>query len=105
MRTRGWKAEVTETYLFDIGKMAERATTIIAKMKAAGVTTIVFLGDPIMPIYLTQQATAQNYFPEWIVTGTVLTDTTVLGRMYDQKQWAHAFGLSNLAVRAPTRAG
>lgn len=98
---RGWKSEVTETYLFDIGKMAERATSIIAKMKEAGVTTIIFLGDPIMPINLTQQATAQDYFPEWMVTGTVLTDTTVLGRMYDPKQWEHAFGLSNLALRVP----
>ena len=32
----GWKATATETYLFDVGKMPERATTIIAKMKAAG---------------------------------------------------------------------
>jgi len=102
---RGYKTEITETYTFDIGKMPDRATTIIAKMKAAGVTTIMFLGDPIMPIYLTQQATAQNYHPEWVVTGTVLTDTTVLGRMYDQSQWTHAFGVSNLAARTPRQLG
>jgi hypothetical protein len=58
----------------------------------------VFLGDPIMPIYLTKAATDQNYFPEWIITGTVLTDTTVFGRLYDQKQWAHAFGISSLPL-------
>ncbi len=102
---RGWAAAATETYTFDLGKMGERATTIIAKMKAEGVTTIVFLGDPIMPIYLTKQATAQNYFPEWIVTGTVLTDTTVLGRKYDPEQWKHAFGISNLAARTPREQG
>ena len=49
-----------------------------------------------MPIYLTQAATAQGYFPEWLVSGTVLTDSTVMGRQYDQRQWAHAFGLSVL---------
>jgi hypothetical protein len=98
---RGFHAAVNETYVLDPPKLPERAATIIAKMKAAGVTTIVFLGDPLMPISLTQQATKQNYFPEWVVTGTVLTDTTTLGRAYDQKQWAHAFGLSNLAVRLP----
>ena len=54
-----------------------------------------------MPIYLTKAATEQNYFPEWVITGTVLTDTTALGRLYDQKQWAHAFGLSSLPVRIP----
>jgi hypothetical protein len=104
-KQRGWDSQITETYTFDIGKMPERATTIIAKMKAAGITSIIFLGDPIMPIYLTQQATAQNYHPEWIVTGTVLTDTTVLGRMYDQSQWTHAFGMSNLAARTPREVG
>jgi hypothetical protein len=100
---RGWESALTETYTFDLGKMGERATTIIAKMKAEGVTSIIFLGDPIMPIYLTKQATAQNYFPEWIVTGTVLTDTTVLGRKYDPEQWKHAFGISNLGARIPRK--
>jgi hypothetical protein len=97
--TAGYQAADTETYLFDIAKMPERATTIVAKMKDAGVTTILFLGDPIMPIYLTQAAEAQNYHPEWIVTGTALTDTTTLGRFYNPDQWKHAFGLSNLAAR------
>jgi hypothetical protein len=92
---------VSETYLFDVARAPERAPTIIARMKEAGVTTIVFLGDPLMPIYLTQAATAQNYFPEWVVTGTAYTDTTVLGRLYDQQQWKSAFGVSTLPVRMP----
>ncbi|HEV7762003.1 MAG TPA: ATP-binding cassette domain-containing protein, partial [Acidimicrobiales bacterium] len=90
-----------ETYVLDLEKLPERANTIIARMKAADVTTVVFLGDPIMPIYLTQAATAQHYYPEWIVTGTVLTDSTVMGRQYDQAQWAHAFGLSVLPAKTP----
>ena len=32
-------------------------------MKSAGVTTIVFMGDPLMPIYLTKAASDQNYHP------------------------------------------
>lgn len=60
-----------------------------------------FLGDPIMPTYLTQAATDQNYFPEWIITGTVLTDTTALGRGYDQRQWGNAFGISSLPAMVP----
>jgi hypothetical protein len=46
-----------------------------------------------------QQATAQDYFPEWIFTGTVFTDTTAIGRLYDQRQMAHAFGASGTAAR------
>ncbi len=98
---RGYETELTETYTLDIPKLPERADTIVSKMKAAGVTTIIFLGDPIMPIYLTQSATAQDYEPEWIVTGTVLTDTAVFGRRYDQTQWSHAFGLSALPTPVP----
>jgi hypothetical protein len=97
----GWKAKVNLTYLLDLAKLPETAAGLIAKLKNAGVTTVVFLGDPIMPIYLTKAATAQNYFPEWVVTGTVLTDTTALARNYDPKQWAHAFGVSTLPVRTP----
>ncbi len=100
-RQRGYDPAVRETYLLDIPKLPERAAALIARMKDAGVTTVVFLGDPIMPIYLTQAATAEDYYPEWVIAGTVLTDTTALGRQYDNTQWAHAFGVSNLAGRKP----
>ncbi len=99
--TPEYQAAVTETYVFDMGTLPDRAATIIAKMKAAGVTTLIFLGDPLMPIYLTQQATLQDYHPEWVIAGTVLTDTTTLARLYDPNQWKSAFGVSNLAARTP----
>ncbi|CAN5625852.1 hypothetical protein BH24ACT4_BH24ACT4_23040 [soil metagenome] len=102
-KQRGYEAAVTETYLLDIPKLPERAASIIARMKAAGVTTIIFLGDPITPTYLTEAATAEDYYPEWVIAGTVLTDTTALGRRYDPAQWEHAFGLSNLAGRQPRK--
>lgn len=102
---RGYERALTETYLLDFGTMGERANTIVARMKAAGVSTIIFLGDPIMPIHLTRAASEQDYHPEWIVTGTALTDTTILGRMYDQDQWAHAFGISPLAARVAREQG
>lgn len=98
---RGWVSKLIETYTLDLAKAPERAATIVAHLKDAGVTTVVFLGDPLMPIYLTQQATRQGYFPEWVVTGTAFTDTTVFGRRYDQQQWRHAFGVSPLPVRMP----
>jgi hypothetical protein len=95
----GWKIAVHETYLAT--NMQDRAPTIIAKLKAEKVTTVIFMGDPVMPMTLTAEATKQKYFPEWIVTGTVLTDTTLFGRRYDPDQWKHAFGLSQLAISVP----
>lgn len=101
----GYTPAAEETYLFDVARAPERAPGIIARMKDAGVTTVVFLGDPVMLIYLTKAATSQDYFPEWVVTGTGFTDSTAVARLYDQQQWAHAFGLSSLAVRTPREIG
>jgi len=64
------------------------------------VTSVVLAGDPIFPSFLTREATAQNYFPEWVVLGYAYTDTAVFGRTYDQRQWAHALGVSLLPARA-----
>src|SRR5690606_40531914 len=102
---RGYKTTIRITYQLVIAELAEKARTIISQLKEAGVTTVMFLGDPVMPIYLTQAATDQDYFPEWVITGTVLTDTTSFGRRYDQQQWANAFGISSLAARLPQEQG
>jgi hypothetical protein len=76
-----------------------QAPALIAKLKAAGVTSVIFSGDPIAPQTLTRAATAQDYFPEWIIAGSALTDTAAFGRTYDQRQWTHAFGVSFGAAR------
>ena len=48
-----------------------------------------------------QEATRQLYGPEWILTGSALTDTSFFARLYDQDQWSHAFGVSYLSARLP----
>ena len=86
--------------------MAAQAREILARMKSEGVTTILYSGDPLAPQTLTQTATEQDYYPEWVITGSSLVDTTIFSRTYDQTQWAHAFGPSNLFARvSPTVAG
>lgn len=79
--------------------LAGQAGQIMAKMKSEGVTTVVFLGDPLAPQTLTKNATTQDFFPEWVMTGSALVDTTIFSRTYDQSQWKHAFGPSNLFAR------
>ena len=86
-------------YQLDPGTIQESASQIIAKLKAEGVTTVLLATDPVAPGALTREATAQEYFPEWVVTANTLTDTNAFARSYDQAQWAHAFGLSSLAVK------
>jgi hypothetical protein len=87
------------SYQLDPTTLAQSATQVITKMQAAGVTTIVFGGDPVAPKNFTQEATAQGYFPEWLVAASTLVDTTAFARTYDPAQWAHAFGVTQLAAR------
>ena len=93
------KAAVTVPYSLDLTTAQQDARNVIAKLKSSGVTSVLLAGDPVFPTYLTKEATAQNYFPEWVVLGYAFTDTAVFGRQYDQKQWAHAFGVSLLPAR------
>lgn len=105
-KARPWPEGFTvESYLLDFATMGQQGAEIVAKMASAGVTTIIFAGDPVMPIYLTNAAEAIDYHPEWVFTGTVLTDTNTLGRLYDQSQMAHAFGVSQTGVPVASGAG
>jgi len=97
----GLRTVTTQNYLLDLPQLPSEAATIAAHLKRSGATTVIFAGDPLMPIYLTRAAAAIGYFPEWIVTGTVFTDTSTLARYYDQSEWSHAFGISSLPVPLP----
>lgn len=101
---QGVEATTIIQYLLDPNSLNAQAQAIVGRLKRAGVTSVVFLGDPLMPRLLTQQATKQDYFPEWIFTGTVFTDTTAIGRLYDQRQMASAFGTSSAAARTAPEA-
>ena len=87
----------------DLAATQEQSRPFIQKMVNEGVTSVIFSGDPISPAIFTGEATRQNYFPEWILTGSALTDTTLFGRTYDQTQWRHAFGISFLVARGPEK--
>ena len=93
------------TYTLNLTTLPTQAATLAEKLKTTDATSVVFAGDPIMPIYLTRACAAIGYFPEWIITGIVLTDTSTLGRYYTQSEWSHAFGVSSLAVPTPIDTG
>lgn len=90
----GVKIAADQEFTLDLARGQEQARTVISKMKAAGVTSIIYTGDPLTPSNLTKEATAQNYFPEWIIGPNVLVDISLFGRTYDQQQWQHAFGIN-----------
>lgn len=83
-------------YTLDFQRLSQEAAGMIAQMKDRGVTSVVCMCDPVLPLFLTTQATQQEYRPEWVITGTALTDVDLLGQIYDPDQWRHAFGISFL---------
>ncbi|MGZ4675161.1 MAG: hypothetical protein ACXVJ7_11000 [Acidimicrobiia bacterium] len=99
MTKDGIKIAADLPFQLDLARGQENARTMIAKLKEAGVTTVVYTGDPLTPGNLTKEATAQNYFPEWVIGSNVLVDIALFGRTYDQAQWQHAFGLALTGAR------
>ena len=93
------------TYIFDTARAAEIASSAIARMKDAGVTTVILSVDPFIPADITKEATAQNYFPEWVLGPSVLMDTTIFGRQTDQQQWSNMIGISLADRTRGTRVG
>jgi hypothetical protein len=90
-------------YLYEPGRNQVDVTNLVAKMKGEGVTTVIPYTDPLYPILITREATNQQYYPEWLIAGTGLSDTTSAARLYDQAQWRHAFGISPLWVTWATK--
>ncbi|HYH47964.1 MAG TPA: hypothetical protein VEG38_00315, partial [Acidimicrobiia bacterium] len=93
------------------------AGRVVGRLRQAGVTSVLYVGDGLFPLFMTKEATRQGYSPEWVLLGAGFgsfdgsgsgfgggggaggsglagPDTTFAGRTYDQAQWAHAFGLS-----------
>ncbi len=97
----GIKLAADAPYELDLSRAQENARNTIAKLKAAKVTTVLFAGDPLTPTSLTHEATAQKFFPEWVVLGAAYSDTSLFGRTFDQEQWKHAFGVTSLYVPTP----
>jgi hypothetical protein len=88
-------------YTLDLSTLSDQANNLAAKLKQDGITTVVLATDPLLPLLLTSRMSQQNYYPEWVVTGTALTDLDVVGQFYDQSQWKHAFGMSMLGEQQP----
>ncbi len=102
-------ADVAEVlpYTLDPATLPSQASQAIAKLKSSGITSVVLVSDGIAPRDFTNEATAQEYFPEWIIAAPSGPELTAFARTYDQQQWANAFGvIHNVATPiTPENAG
>jgi len=88
-------------YVLDLGTMSDQATRIIADFKDRGITTILCGCDPILPVFLSGVANREQYYPEFIIVGTALTDADIVGQLWNQNFASHAFGISPLESFLP----
>lgn len=92
-------------YSLDITRFADEAARAIVQFSADRVTTIFLACDPLSPIFLTQSARGQEYFPEWIINSAGLTDVEQFARLWDQEeiQWS-LWGMSQVDAAKVLRA-
>ena len=74
---------VNVKYQLDLSTMSSQANNIIPKLKNDGVTTIVCGCDPVLPVFLSGVANREQYFPEFIIAGTALTDADIVGQLWE----------------------
>jgi hypothetical protein len=92
------------TYGLDISTFETSAQEAMVAFKAEGVTTVVLACDPISAGLLTKAAAAENYYPEWFLIGTALTDEDPSPQTYDDSAevTGHLFGMSELSPSTDT---
>jgi hypothetical protein len=101
LEDEGVDVAAVDAYPLDPTRAQELAASGIARLKDAGVTSVIVHTDPItLPAFL-NEATEQDWFPEWVLAGCNFCDSSVFGRTFDQQQWEHAFGISYLPPQAP----
>jgi len=81
-------------YQLNLSTLSSQAADVISQLQNDGITTVVCGCDPVFPVYLTSRAAEQGYYPEWVVAGVALTDQDIVGQLFDQSEWSHAFGVT-----------
>jgi hypothetical protein len=79
----------------------EEAPTLIAKLKDAGITTVMLFTSFAMNQQLLQAAERADYHPEWLFTGMGAQDIEITARILNglaPEQMKHAFGIGNLPL-------
>jgi hypothetical protein len=90
----GGKFELVQEYNLTDNQQAIAGT--MAKMKSAGVTSVMVAVDPLTPAVLTTEAERINYFPEYLgITGTSSNGT---GRLMQDNQATHFASLASSEI-------
>jgi hypothetical protein len=103
----GGKASALDPVSYDIGTdpsqtktvAQQQATGLVTKLKSDGDTSVVlFTGLQDMTPAILSAATAQDYNPEWIMTGYQFQDVDLVARSWDKQQTQHLFGIGDAPI-------
>jgi hypothetical protein len=90
---------VVVSYGSDVSQAQQQSLNIVSQFRAAGVTTVIDIGNVVGPVFLTSNADTQHYYPEYLVNGYSAIDSEEGARLYSPTQWNHAFGFTQITVR------
>src|SRR5579884_2094584 len=79
----------------------QAAATAVAKMREAGVTTVISAIDWVTAAAVTAEAASEGWFPEWYYSGAGSIDWATNGEAQNQAEWAHAFGVTSMEIPRP----
>ncbi len=93
LKSAGVEIAATATLSDSLTEAQQQAGNAIARMRAAGVNTIIF-PDSGAPLSFTQAAETQQYRPDYYVWPCSGQDLTAMVRLFNANQWERAQGLS-----------
>ena len=77
------------------------AQQALVKFKNEGITTILVAHSSVATGVIFADATAINYFPEWVLPSPYAVDTNTVGELEDTKHMRHAFGVTQWELPRP----
>lgn len=81
---------------------AQTWSSVITKFKVDGITTVQLGIDYVFGGQLANAASAQGYYPEWLVCGCFVWDSNIAIHFFvSSSQWRHAFGITAREVPRP----
>jgi hypothetical protein len=86
---------LAKSQTFNLTTSQQDIAGTMAKMKQAGVTTVIVATEVYTPIVLTAEASKLVYYPEWIQMGLEIAAST---RLYDKDQARHMVGTAGLEI-------
>lgn len=94
LREAGYEP-VVQNYNLKLDETDANATSMLARLRSEGVTSVACGCDPLMMRALTIEAEQNQYYPEWFMLGVGFIDLDLVGQIVASgsgDQWTRVFG-------------